>query len=153
MRDASGKRGHHAGPRSLRIAHPQVLNRENGTGQVQIVWGKTAGKRKVEHVGSGRADEEIDLLMLEAWEHINTGQGTLDLGVGEERQPGAPVEKVGSQMVVLLNSLDAARRALGLNDVTADMGSATSCTRGLLRPPARRPIKGHHDGPSRATSR
>ena len=44
------------------MAHPRVLKRANGTRQVQISWGKTAGKRQVEYVGSGRTDEEVELL-------------------------------------------------------------------------------------------
>ena len=49
----------------------RVLRRANGTWQVQIVWGKVAGKRKVEYVGSGRTDDEIELLLIEARERIN----------------------------------------------------------------------------------
>ena len=48
------------------MAHPRVLKRANGTRQVQISWGKTAGKRQVEYVGSGRTDEEVELLLVEA---------------------------------------------------------------------------------------
>ncbi|MCL2788837.1 MAG: hypothetical protein FWD59_10180 [Micrococcales bacterium] len=70
------------------MAHLRVLKRENGTRQVQIVWGKVAGRRKVEYVGSSRVDAEIDLLLFEARERINAGQGSRDLGIdGERHQP------------------------------------------------------------------
>ena len=97
------------------MAHPRVLKRANGTRQVQISWGKVGGKRRIEYVGSGRADEEVELLLVEARERINAGQGTLDLGLGVDRQPGEPLQVVGSRMQVLWDALDAAFRALGFD--------------------------------------
>jgi hypothetical protein len=102
------------------MAHPRVLKRANGTRQVQISWGKVGGKRKVEYVGSGRTDEEIELLLVEAWERINAGQGVLELGLDEERRPGEPLEAVGSRMAVLWDSLDAGFGALGFDEAAAD---------------------------------
>ena len=95
------------------MAHPRVLKRANGTRQVQISWGKVGGKRKIEYVGSGRTDEEIELLLVEARERINAGQGALDLGLDGDRRPGEPLEAVGSRMAVLWDALDAGFRALG----------------------------------------
>jgi hypothetical protein len=59
---------------------------------VQVVWGKVDGKRRVEYVGSGRSDEEVELLLIEARERINAGQGVLDLGLDEPRPAG--VERI-----------------------------------------------------------
>jgi hypothetical protein len=97
-----------------------VLKRGNGTRQVQISWGKAGGKRRVEYVGSGRSDEEIELLLIEARERINAGQGTLDLGLDGPRAPGEALEEVGSRMAVLWDGLDTAYRALGFDQAAAD---------------------------------
>ena len=102
------------------MAHPRVLKRANGTRQVQISWGKTAGKRQVEYVGSGRTDEEVELLLVEAWERINAGQGVFDLGLEEGHRAGEPLEEVGSRMAVLWDGLEAAYRALGLDEAAKD---------------------------------
>lgn len=85
---------------------------------MQIVWGKVGGKRKVEYVGSGRTDAEIELLLVEAAERINAGQGVLDLGLDLHggRRPGEPLEEVGSQMAVLWDALQAAFSALGFDE-------------------------------------
>lgn len=99
-----------------------MLKRANGTRQVQIVWGKVGGKRKVEYVGSGRTDAEIELLLVEARERINAGQGVLDLGLDLDggRRPGEPLEEVGSQMAVLWGALDKAFVALGFDEAADD---------------------------------
>lgn len=102
------------------MAHPRVLKRANGTRQVQINWGKTGGKRRIEYVGSGRTDEEIELLLAEARERINAGQGTLDLGLEEDRHPGEPLEELGSRMAVLWDSLEAGYRVLGFAEAAQD---------------------------------
>lgn len=102
------------------MAHPRVLKRANGTRQVQISWGKVGGKRRIEYVGSGRTDEEVELLLVEARERINAGQGTLDLGLGVDRQPGEPLQALGSRMQVLWDALDAAFRALGFDEAASD---------------------------------
>ncbi|WP_278237265.1 hypothetical protein [Isoptericola sp. AK164] len=102
------------------MAHPRVLKRANGTRQVQISWGKVGGKRKIEYVGSGRTDEEVELLLVEARERINAGQGALELGLSEERRAGEPLEEVGSQMQVLWDALDTAFRALGFDEAADD---------------------------------
>ncbi len=102
------------------MAHPRVLKRANGTRQVQISWGKVGGKRKIEYVGSGRTDEEIELLLVEARERINAGQGVLELGVDGPRRPGEPLEEVASQMAVLWDSLVTAFRALGFDEAAGD---------------------------------
>jgi hypothetical protein len=99
------------------VVSTRVLKRANGTRQVQIVWGKVAGKRKVEYVGSGRTDDEIELLLVEARERINAGQGVLDLGLDDEPRPaGAPLKAAGSSMATLWDALNTAYRALGLGD-------------------------------------
>jgi hypothetical protein len=103
------------------VAHPRVLKRANGTRQVQISWGKVAGKRKIEYVGSGRTDDEVELLLVEAHERINAGQGVLDLGLGDaEHVPGAVLESLGSRMSHLWDSLDLAFTALGFHEAAAD---------------------------------
>ena len=102
------------------MAHPRVLRRSNGTRQVQISWGKVGGKRKIEYVGSGRTDEEIEFLLVEARERINAGQGTGELDLDEDRRPGEPVEEVGSRMAVLWDALDAGFRTLGFDEAAAD---------------------------------
>lgn len=102
------------------MAHPRVLKRSNGTRQVQISWGKVGGKRKVEYVGSGRSDEEVELLLLEARERINAGQGSFELGLDEERRPGEPLEEVGSRMAVLWDALATAFRVLGFEEAAGD---------------------------------
>lgn len=102
------------------MAHPRVLKRANGTRQVQISWGKVAGKRRVEYVGSGRTDEEIELLLAQARERINAGQGVLDLDVDAPRHPGEPLEEVASQMVVLWDALTTAFGALGFEEAASD---------------------------------
>jgi hypothetical protein len=102
------------------VVAPRVLKRANGTRQVQIAWGFSDGKRKVEYVGSGRSDEEIELLLIEARERINAGQGVLDLGLSELRPAGAPLEIVRSAMVVLWDALEAGYRTLGFDVAAAD---------------------------------
>jgi hypothetical protein len=98
----------------------RVLKRANGTRQVQIVWGKVGGKRKVEYVGSGRTDEEIELLLIEARERINAGQGVLDLGLAGPRRSGEPLVEVASQMAILWDSLTTAFRVLGFDEAAGD---------------------------------
>jgi len=100
------------------MAHSRVLKRANGTRQVQISWGKVGGKRKIEYVGSARTDEELELLLTEAQERINGGQGTFDFGL--DREPGQPLEVVSSQMAILWEALETAYRALGFDQAAQD---------------------------------
>jgi hypothetical protein len=103
------------------MAHPRVLKRGNGTRQVQVVWGKKSGRRDVEYVGSGRTDVEIDLLLVDARERINAGQGSLDLGLDAVRRPGELLEEVASRMAVLWDGLDTAFQALGFDKAVEDV--------------------------------
>jgi hypothetical protein len=97
------------------------MNRGNGTRQVQVVWGKVGGKRKVEYVGTGRTDEKVELLLVEARERINAGQGVLELGLeGPFRVPGEPLEEVASQMAILWDALNAGFRVLGFHEAVGD---------------------------------
>ncbi len=102
------------------MAAPRVLKRAKGTRQVQIVWGKVGGKRKVEYVGSGRTDDDVELLLVEARERINAGQGALDLGLEGPRQAGDPLEEVASQMAVLWDALNTGFRVLGFEEAAGD---------------------------------
>ncbi|GAB2455636.1 hypothetical protein [Xylanimonas ulmi] len=102
------------------MASARVLKRANGTRQVQIVWGKVGGKRKVEYVGSGRTDEDVQLLLVEARERINAGQGVLELGLDGPRRAGEPLEEVASQMAALWDALNAGFRALGFDEAAGD---------------------------------
>ena len=108
------------------MVKPRVLKRANGTRQVQIVWGKTGGKRRVEYVGSGRTDDDVELLLVEAWERINAGQGVLDLDIDAGRRPGEPLESLGSQMAVLWDALATAYAALGLDLLQGSVTSSLS---------------------------
>jgi hypothetical protein len=97
------------------------LKRGNGTRQVQVSWGKVAGKRRVEYIGSGRTDEDVERLLIAARERIIAGQGSFDLGLDEgPRRAGEPLEAVGSRMDVLWDALHAGYRTLGLDDAARD---------------------------------
>jgi len=102
------------------MAHPRVLKRANGTSQVQISWGKSGGKRRVEYVGSARNDADLQVLLAVARERINAGQGELELGLTEDWRPGTPLRAVGSQMAVLWEALDKVYRKLGFDKVAGD---------------------------------
>ncbi|CAM2750809.1 IS1634 family transposase [Actinomyces slackii] len=95
----------------------RTVRTASGARAVQIVYSSRRGSRSIEHIGSAHDDAQLEALKAVAAQRLSAGQLSLDLaGVsGLEPRTGAAVVPItSSRMGVLLEALDAAWRAVGL---------------------------------------
>lgn len=83
----------------------RTVKTSSGATAAQIVH----KSRDVEHLGSARAEVELELLKTVARQRLAAGQGELDLGLAVEA-PGGPLPITSSRMGHLLDSLERAYR-------------------------------------------
>jgi hypothetical protein len=69
------------------VAYARTVKTSSGASAVQIVWSFRRGSRKIEHIGSGHDDAELEALKAAARQRLAAGRMELDLGLGG---PGRP---------------------------------------------------------------
>ena len=97
------------------MAYVRTVKTASGAVAVQIVWSSRRGSRSIEHLGSAHDEQEVEALRAAARERLAAGQGELDLGL-ETPGPGGPLPITSSRMGHLVDALERAYRALGLED-------------------------------------
>jgi Transposase DDE domain len=101
------------------VPYVRTVKTASGATAVQIVWSSRRGSRDIEHLGSAHDDGKLELLKAAALQRLAAGQGELDLGL-DTAVAGGPLPITSSRMGCLLDALDHAYRALGLDG--ADSG-------------------------------
>jgi hypothetical protein len=96
------------------VPYVRTVKTASGATAVQIVWSSRRGSRDIEHLGSAHEDGELELLKAAARQRLAAGQGELDLGL-DAAAAGGPLPITSSRMGCLLDALDRAYRALGLD--------------------------------------
>jgi Transposase DDE domain len=86
----------------------------SGATAVQVVWSSRRGSRQIEHLGSAHDEAQLEALKAAARQKIAAGQQELDLGL--QPAEGGPLPITSSRMGHLLDALERAYRALGLED-------------------------------------
>ncbi|KAB1640346.1 IS1634 family transposase [Gulosibacter chungangensis] len=101
--------------------HIRVVTTASGARAVQIVYSRKGGKRDLEHIGSAHTDAELELLKATAQQRLTADQPELDLDLdgGDPAPKNAPLPISSTRMGPLLDGLDHAYQALGL-DAAAD---------------------------------
>jgi hypothetical protein len=97
------------------VAYVRTVKTASGATAVQVVWSSRRGSRNIEHIGSAHDDAELEALRAAARERLAAGQMELDLGLGEAA-PGGPLPITSSRMGHLVDAVERAYRALGLDD-------------------------------------
>src|SRR5215475_10975613 len=92
----------------------RTVKTTSGATAVQIVWSSRRGSREIEHLGSAHDEAELEALKAAAQQRIAAGQQELDLGLGPAG--GGPLPITSSRMSHLVDSLERAYRALGLEE-------------------------------------
>jgi hypothetical protein len=96
------------------VPYVRTVRTSSGATAVQIVYSSHRGSREIEHIGSAHDDVELELLKTVARQRLAAGQGELDLGL-DTAAPGGPLPITASRMSCLLDALQHAYRALGLD--------------------------------------
>jgi hypothetical protein len=102
------------------VAYVRTVRTASGATGVQIVWSSRRGSRRIEHVGSGHDEAEVEALRAAARQRLAGGQTELDLGLetaSAAAGSGGPLTIVGSQAAHLWEALSRAYDALGFDRV------------------------------------
>lgn len=101
------------------MAYVRTVKTASGATGVQIVWSSRRGSRRIEHIGSGHDEAEVEALRAAARQRLAGGQTELDLGLGVDTGASAagPLIIVGSQAAHLWDALSRAYDALGFDRV------------------------------------
>ena len=91
------------------VAYVRTVKTASGAIAVQIGWSSRHGSRKIEHLGSGHDEAEVEALKAVAQQRLSQGQAELDLNVETEGAATGPLEIVASRAAHLWD-------ALGLGD-------------------------------------
>jgi len=92
----------------------RTVKTTSGATAVQVVWSSRRGAREIEHLGSAHDAAELEALKAAAQQKIAAGQVELELGL--EPAGGGPLPITSSRMGHLVDSLELAYRAIGLED-------------------------------------
>jgi Transposase DDE domain len=102
------------------VAYVRTVRTASGATGVQIVWSSRRGSRRIEHVGSGHDEAEVEALRAAARQRLAGGQTELDLGLetaSAAAGSSGPLTIVGSQAAHLWEALSRAYDALGFDRV------------------------------------
>ena len=95
------------------VAYVRTVKTASGAIAVQIVWSSRRGSRRIEHLGSGHDDAEVEALKAAARQRLSQGQAELDLDVEIAGTDTGPLEIVTSRAAHLWDALDHAYGRLG----------------------------------------
>jgi hypothetical protein len=102
------------------VAYVRTVRTASGATGVQIVWSSRRGSRRIEHIGSGHDEAEVEALRAAARQRLAGGQTELDLGLettSAATGSSGPLTIVGSQAAHLWEALSRAYDALGFDRV------------------------------------
>jgi hypothetical protein len=102
------------------VAYVRTVRTASGATGVQIVWSSRRGSRRIEHVGSGHDEAEVEALRAAARQRLAGGQTELDLGLETASAAAGsrgPLTIVGSQAAHLWEALSRGYDALGFDRV------------------------------------
>src|SRR5215469_8564258 len=96
----------------------RTVKTASGATAVQVVYSSRRGSRQIEHMGSAHDEAELEALKAAARQRMAGGQGELDLGLEPAVQAagGGPLPITASRMGHLVDAIERAYRALGLED-------------------------------------
>jgi Transposase DDE domain len=97
------------------VAYVRTVKTASGATAVQVVWSSRRGSRNIEHIGSAHDEAELEALKAAARERMAAGQAELDLGL-DGLGPGKPLPITSSRMGHLVDAIERAYRALGLEE-------------------------------------
>jgi hypothetical protein len=97
------------------VVYFRTVKTASGATAVQVVWSSRRGSRNIEHVGSAHDEAELEALKAAAGERLAAGQTELDLGLDGPRS-GGPLPITSSRMGHLVDAVERAYQALGLDD-------------------------------------
>ena len=100
------------------MAYVRTVRTASGATAVQIVWSSRRGSRRIEHIGSGHDEAEVEALRAAARQRLAGGQTELDLGLDVGAAPTGPLTIVGSQAAHLWDALSRAYDAVGFDRVS-----------------------------------
>lgn len=101
------------------MAYVRTVRTASGATGVQIVWSSRRGSRRIEHIGSGHDEAEVEALRAAARQRLAGGQTELDLGLGVDTGASVtgPLTIVDSQAAHLWDALSRAYDAVGFDRV------------------------------------
>jgi len=101
------------------VAYVRTVRTASGATAVQIVYSMRRGSRRIEHLGSGHDDAEVEALKAAARQRLAAGQAVLDLDVDGAGSPApAPARIVSSRAGHLWDALERAYDSLGFDAAT-----------------------------------
>jgi hypothetical protein len=99
----------------------RTVKTSSGAMAVQIVYSMRRGSRRMEHLGSARAEAGVELLKAAARQKLAAGQGELDLGLPRlSPDRGGPLPILASRMGHLWDALEHGYRVLGFHTAAGD---------------------------------
>ena len=99
------------------VAYVRTVRTASGATAVQIVYSMRRGSRRIEHLGSGHDEAEVEALKAAARQRLAEGQAVLDLEV-DGAGSAAPARIVSSRAGHLWDALVRAYDALGFGGAT-----------------------------------
>src|SRR5215210_1543554 len=99
------------------MAYVRTVKTASGATGVQIVWSSRRGARRIEHIGSGHDEAEVEALRAAARQRLAGGQTELELGIDAGAASTGPLTIVGSLAAHLWEALSRAYDALGFDRV------------------------------------
>jgi hypothetical protein len=95
------------------VAYIRTVNTTSRAIAVQIVHSNRRGSREIEHIGSARTPEDVEVLKAVARQRLNDCQDTLDFGDG--RPAGATLSILSTRSQLLWDALGLAYTSLGFD--------------------------------------
>ena len=100
------------------MAYVRTVKTASGATAVQIVYSIRRGARRIEHIGSGHDEAEVEALKAAARHRLAQGQAVLDLDLDADGAAAGPARIVSSRAGHLWDSLARAYDALGFEVAT-----------------------------------
>jgi len=102
------------------VAYVRTVKTSSGATAVQVVWSSRRGSRRIEHLGSAHAPEDVEALKAAARQRLVDGQGEFDLGLGvaAAAASGGPLEITASRASQLWDALCRVYDLLGFDKAT-----------------------------------
>ena len=97
------------------MAYVRTVRTASGATAVQIVYSMRRGSQRIEHLGSGHDEAEVEALKAAARQRLVQGQAVLDLDLDVDAGAAGPARIVSSQAGHLWDALQRAYESLGLD--------------------------------------
>jgi hypothetical protein len=97
------------------VAYVRTVKTTSGATAVQVIWSSRRGSRNIGHIGPAHDGAGLEALKAAARERLAAGQAEPDLGL-DGPGPGKPLPITSSRMGHLIDAVERAYRALGLEE-------------------------------------